>query len=330
MEIISKEMVAIPIETIVPGVTINVDIYIGLSEDKYVLVFKGGSAIEPERLQEYRDRSVRQLHVTKDDYPRFCERHFTIAGIAIKHPKVPVPHKISFLSTANELLLTKLGSLGFSGESFEAAKTVAQSVITLVSLESHLLRILERFNQNAPTMLNHSLAVGLVATMIGRSLGWTRPDTLEKLALGGLLHDIGMQEIAPHLHTKPRVEMSYEELREYESHAYRGMQILQALDIVPADIVSIAYEHHENSIGQGYPRRLWDMKINPLARVVALADTFCELTLASESHPRPKSPTEAVFHIEAIMGQPFNKEAFKKLRTMVQNTRASGSDQGAA
>src|SRR5690606_80586 len=116
---------------------------------------------------------------------------------------------------------------------------------------------------------------------------------------------------------KPRAQLSFDELQVYESHAFRGMEILRTIPSVPDDVVAIVYEHHENAIGQGYPRKLRDLRMNPLAKVVALADAFAELTIKSPNCPTPKSAFDAINYLEVTMGQPFNKEAFTALRLLI-------------
>lgn len=321
----SKAMIAVPLQSLVPGMQVPVDLFVSLNETRFVMIFKAGIVLDSERAKEFDRRGVKELFVRKEDYSRFFNRQIMIAGIVVQHAKINEEQKLGFVHVAGELILRELESMGFSGESYEAARDTAKSILTLVSSEPNLAKLITRFNQTASNVFNHSMAVGLVAVMIGRSIGWTRPETLEKLALGGILHDIGLQEISPAVVAKARTEMSYEELKEYESHSFRGMQILQGLGFVPDDVVAIAYEHHENSIGQGYPRRLWDMKINPLARIIALADTFCDLTLVSPSNQKPKTPEEALWHIETVMGQPFNKEAFKNFKSLLRAPRAGAA-----
>src|ERR1035438_9099714 len=128
----------------------------------------------------------------------------------------------------------------------------------------------------------HSVAVSVFSVMIGVQVGW-KSVVLEKLALGGLLHDIGKKEISPEILSKPRALMKESEVAEFESHAVRGMHILRSLPEVPDDVIAIAYEHHEAAFGQGYPRKLKLVYINPLARVVGLANEFALLTMKSRS-----------------------------------------------
>jgi len=246
------------------------------------------------------------------------QRQLTVAGIVIDYNKAPSEFKTTFINNVVELLLEEFEKIGFNGETFECARQVAMSLTHLVNSEPTLFKILERLNKTDDQILKHSAACGIIAVMIGRAQGWTRLDTLEKLALGGVLHDIGKQELSPDLLRKPRFEMSYDDLKEYESHAFRGLQILQSVSVVPSDILAIVYEHHENSIGQGFPRRLWDMRIAPMARVVALADCFSTLVIpTSNNHRQAMTPVQATHHIESILGQPFNKEAFKGLKSLL-------------
>ena len=117
--------------------------------------------------------------------------------------------------------------------------------------------------------------------------------------------------------------MTPDEIQLYETHAYRGTQLLLSLGMVPDDIVSIVYEHHENSLGQGYPRRIRDVMIHPMARVVALANQFVDLTFKGTNCPQPRSPREALIYMEVTMGQPFNKEAFRALKSLVARSEFS-------
>jgi HD-GYP domain-containing protein (c-di-GMP phosphodiesterase class II) len=47
-------------------------------------------------------------------------------------------------------------------------------------------------------------------------------------------------------------------------------RVLRTVPGIPPEVISIVHEHHENSAGEGYPRRLDDGKINPLSKIVGL------------------------------------------------------------
>ena len=110
--------------------------------------------------------------------------------------------------------------------------------------------------------------------------------------------------------------MTKDELVVYESHCIRGMEMLRAITDIPDDVIDIAYEHHEACNGRGFPRKIKQMYINPLARVVGLADKFCQLTMKGSDTSFPKSPKEALEHIQKTLGQAYWPEAMDVLKSL--------------
>ncbi|GEM_PF-3389320 len=85
---------------------------------------------------------------------------------------------------------------------------------------------------------------------------WTAPSTLYKVSLAGLFHDIGYKELDRELITKKRALLTSDEIHLIESHVTRGRDIILSLAGIPEDIALIVYQHHEDCLGQGYPKRL--------------------------------------------------------------------------
>ncbi len=44
-------------------------------------------------------------------------------------------------------------------------------------------------------MIRHAMMVSAVSVIIAKGMKWTLVQNLEKLALGALLHDVGMKEL---------------------------------------------------------------------------------------------------------------------------------------
>jgi HD-GYP domain-containing protein (c-di-GMP phosphodiesterase class II) len=164
--------------------------------------------------------------------------------------------------------------------------------------------------------MHRAIAVSAVSVMIGRKLGWTVHATLEKLALAALLRDVGLKELPKELVEKPRHELTQEERVTYETHPFRGAEILRSMPSSSDELIAIVYEHHETANGQGYPRRLRDVRMNPLAKVVCLADAFCELTIPNVNNPKMRSPADAISYLENTLGQPYNRAAFQALKNL--------------
>jgi HD-GYP domain-containing protein (c-di-GMP phosphodiesterase class II) len=93
----------------------------------------------------------------------------------------------------------------------------------------------------------------------------------------GFMHDIGKKEIPAEILQKSRMQLTADEIGLLETHAKRGMEILSKLPGVPEEVPLVALQHHENNLGMGFPAHLTKHKIVPISRLVALANTFCEL-----------------------------------------------------
>ena len=48
---------------------------------------------------------------------------------------------------------------------------------------------------------------------------------------------------------------------------------------MPSDVIQMVQQHHENCAGTGYPMGFKRNRIHPLARLISLADEFCNLVL---------------------------------------------------
>jgi HD-GYP domain-containing protein (c-di-GMP phosphodiesterase class II) len=318
-----KQMVPIPITEFIDGIICPADIFVRLSEEKYVLIAKKNTKPEKERLKAFQGKDLRYLYVHREDLGKFATRNIKIAGIVIGNSSIMDKVKVQALNRAASSVFSEVDKLGFTGEMYEHAKLVTQSTMTLISSRPDLSSLIYSLNLTSEWLVNHSIAVSLFSSMLGRHHDWEKRDTLEKLCLGGMLHDIGMKHLPPELIEKNKADMTFEEISLYETHAFKGLTLLQALHVVPADIISIVYEHHEISGGQGYPRRLRDLKIHPLARVVSMANQFVELILKSPQNRHPLTLEQGLEHIEVVMGQPFNRDAFKALRKLVNSQFAN-------
>lgn len=318
MELSSKEFVPIPISEFVQGVLIQVDLFIRLGDEKFVLVGRQGQHSNVDQFRKYADREVDYLWVRKKEYYKIAHQSISLAGIVIGKKDFDDRQKTNVITHAARSVFRQFDHLGFNIESYNNARQVTEAVIGLAETHKSLDDLFSSLAQFSDTLLAHSVAVSTIAVLIGQQMGFEKRATIEKLALGGLLHDIGKKALPLALMNKPLAQMSNEEIQVYETHSFKGMQMLQSLGIVPDDIVSIVYEHHENSIGQGFPQRLRDVKMHPLAKVLALADGFANLILPNANCPVPKNHREALLYIEYTLGIPYNREAFRALKKIVE------------
>lgn len=324
----TKKMVPIPISEFISGGAIPVNVYIKLSEEKFVLIAKEGSKTSLQQMRTFEKQTVDTLYVEAGEYHRLVAQNITIADMVINHSEIANAQKAEFLVKSSASVMKQVELFGFNKDIFENARTVSQQASMLIEAKPDLFHIMKSLAQISDDVLSHSVGTSAFAVMIGKMLGWTFKGSFEKVALGGLLHDIGLRQIPQDLVKKPKAYFTNDEFHIYEAHPFKGMEVLRTVNSVPDDVIAIAYEHHENSIGQGYPRKLRDVRLNPLSKIVILADAFAELTLPAAG-VTAKTPEEAVDYIERVLGQPFNKDAFQALKMLIKTSNGSSGSSAA-
>lgn len=141
----------------------------------------------------------------------------------------------------------------------------------------------------------HSMNVSLICNVFAKWLNMSEKD-VEILTLGGLLHDIGKLKIPDNIIHKPD-KLSPAEYNIIKTHSLQGFNILKDKDI-DDNVKQCALMHHERCDGGGYPLGLTGDKINPYAKVVAIADVYDAMTSA-RVYRGPLCPFKVISIFEA-------------------------------
>lgn len=159
----------------------------------------------------------------------------------------------------------------------------------------------------------HSQRVATLAVLLGRQMGLS-PGRLDDLRRGGLVHDIG-KLATPSSVLNQRKPLTPAERRLIEEHPLQGVRILEPIQAY-APLLPMVGEHHERWDGSGYPRGLRGEEIDPLARVLALADTFD--AIRSDRPYRAGAPlAETVATIRALGSRHFAPEVLGAFESLV-------------
>ncbi len=147
-----------------------------------------------------------------------------------------------------------------------------------------LEQIFAEAGRDAEDVVLHSLRVGMLSEAIARELGAGEEAAL-LLRRAAVLHDIGKVAIPQDILEKPGL-LRDDEIEASKLHTLVGADLLSDSSLPVMRLARmVALHHHERWDGSGYPDRLAGMQTPPVARVVAVADTFDALT-----HERPYKP----------------------------------------
>lgn len=153
----------------------------------------------------------------------------------------------------------------------------------------------------------HSERVALLAKEIAIAAGLP-PETAERYELAGTLHDIGKIGVPDRVLCKPG-KLTDDEYGLIKRHPRIGYDILKPIPAV-RDLLPGVLHHHERWDGFGYPDRLAGEKIHPLARALAIADTFDAMS-SNRAYRSALSRDEVLAEIEKCAGAQFDPELAK-------------------
>src|SRR3712207_5859951 len=105
-----------------------------------------------------------------------------------------------------------------------------------------------------PSLVTNLLNVSILSTKVGIGLGYYGAE-LRRLALAGLLHDIGIFAVPQNLLSKVG-RLSVEERALVEQHPRLGHAVIERLGPEQAWLAEVVLQAHERGSGQGYPNRL--------------------------------------------------------------------------
>lgn len=139
-------------------------------------------------------------------------------------------------------------------------------------------------------LIAHSVNVCILSLLTAVNMEYSE-DKLLDLALGCLLHDLGMIAVPAEILAKVG-SLTREESLTVQAHAETGFNYIRKLRDLSVLAAHIAFQHHERFDGKGYPRQLAGTEIHEYARIAAVADIFDAL-ISDRPYRKGMLPHEA-------------------------------------
>ena len=76
------------------------------------------------------------------------------------------------------------------------------------------------------------------------------------------------------------------------------------------------FEHHESFLGNGYPQQLTGPEIHPMARIVAITDTFDALT-TKRSYNQPMTPSKALEFMSTKLASKYDVDLLRAMNSVL-------------
>jgi diguanylate cyclase (GGDEF)-like protein len=262
-----------------------------------------------------------------------AERMRTTIARAFADPSVPEPLTISFGIVSYPVHGQTGSSLLQAGDqALYAAKRLGRNRSVISSAEvpgilggagsrgdrddasvelTSLLSLAEALDVRDSGSATHCRRVGRYSELIARELGLP-PDSVERMRIAGVLHDVGRVGVPDELLTKEG-PLDEEEWHWVRSHPEIGARMLETTDF--SDIGNWIRAHHERPDGGGYPEgRSGELPLG--AAILGVADAYEAMTAGRPYRPA-LDPQAASDELRRGSGRQFDERVVDALLRVV-------------
>lgn len=227
--------------------------------------------------------------------------------------KVPIEKELAVAAThydfAKKSIDNALNGLRFSQEiNTQDIKLAVKNCVNSVINNPNAMMWFTQIKNKDDYTAEHSVRVGIMSIALGQELGMMEKE-LEDLGMGGMLHDVGKINIPIEILNKEG-SLTKEEYEIIKTHAEHGRQLLMSKSDAPPSTVDVAYNHHEQMNGNGYPRGISADKIPYYAKVVGVVDAFDAIT-SDRVYSDARSILEALRILYDCRGAQFDEEVVR-------------------
>ena len=300
----SDSFIKVRLNSLNPNEPIPFDLFVRIS-DKQIHYLRAGDKLSLEKLSQLEAKARDSFFVKSGDRPLYKKYvHDQLAGGSLTTEQKAIMLRESSLTLVEELFESPDIS-----EALEGSREIISEFVDLMGEEPSAMSHLIGLSTHDFYTYTHSLDVGIYSLGLAKVAGFSKAD-LQEMGEGALFHDIGKRNVDVDIICKdgPLDDMEWAQM---QKHPEYGLVILTDHKASEA-IKACCFEHHESMAGNGYPQQLSAEEIHPMARIIALTDTFDALT-TQRSYNKPMTPTAALDFMKEKLAGRYDEDLLKAM-----------------
>lgn len=187
--------------------------------------------------------------------------------------------------------------------------------------EQTLISLVELIEYRDSYTGGHSIRVATYSKLIAEHMGYPKSEC-ELVYRAGILHDIGKIVTPDAILLKPG-KLNDNEYELIQSHVTSGADMLEKIPMYE-HMSEVVRAHHERVDGTGYPNNLKADEIPPLARIMAVCDSFDAMT-TNRIYKGRKSVAEAIAELETLAGKHYDADVVKVAANVLSKVKLDDS-----
>ena len=278
-----EEYCRIATELLVRVVPLRGDIFIRLSDSKYVKMFKTGATFTREDMEKYLQRKkVKYLYIRTEDSHEFIGKFNDDMVNLIAEAKTGDPEVLNTVSEVQSMVQDLADRIGFTPEIQDLARQNIQLTVKAIGASPKLTNVFSSSLLKSKNFISsHSVMLANISCAIAAQMVWPSNTTFQKLVLASLFHDFSFNDPAlAKISTKQELEqlrssstsgLTDEQYLAVKNHPQKASEVVRGLSEVPGDVDFVVAQHHERPDGTGFPKGMRGNQIPPLSAVFIIS-----------------------------------------------------------
>lgn len=268
----------VPVGKAVPGMVLSRNL-----EFNGQLLLRHGIELDQDRIDKLSSLGVTHVHIhfSNDDLQVYKE-------LLVQQDSPPSYERLLTLSRATLLeFIPAFARPQCCARSEHVASQVASTIehtLDVIYSSRRCFELLRTCRMFQLEPLRHCPVAWVYALCTGVGLGYNLP-TLLDLSLASLFYDIGMLKLPAQILAKPG-RLTDLEFGEIKKHVFFGRRLLTGLSDFSSSAITVAFEHHENYYGGGYPKNKRGDAIHEFSQIVSLTDKFAAMVTTKSYRER--------------------------------------------
>ncbi len=267
--------IPIIIESLIFGKNSDYPLYIK-SADNYILYRSKALIFSKSDALRLKNNGIEYLYIKEDDKEKYevdiLEHFDDIIGSKNLNFEEKAVKIYIYTKVYAEIILTT-GNLKDNNEKIKRSIETTMDYLLMSEFAFMNLLNLSGYDRNE---VGHGMNVSIYAMALANRLGFSNKISLYEIGLAGLTHDIGKLMIPKEFLSKKG--LTENEIYEIRKHPIYSKEILIKNNVDNISIINATLEHHETSIGSGYPFGKSEENISTYGKILSIVNRFDSLT----------------------------------------------------
>ena len=274
-------MKAVSIERLEPGMTLARTV----TNEDMVIVLSEGTVLANAHITRLKSLDIPVVYI-KDDFD-LSQNYQQASSILLKDKAFS--HDFDVVSKYADEVFQDLKDGNIPQEKTEK---VAAHILPLAD-NSGTIDYLFALGHKNTTLALHSERVAILSGIIAKWMHFNWEE-IRQVVTSAFLHDVGKVKMPDRLIDRDPENLREEDFEIYKKHCEDGAEILKESGF--SDIIQkVALCHHEKINGMGFPNAISGEAIHPYAKIVAVANTYDDLTSEKPGSVK-RTPFDAVIY----------------------------------